>query len=54
MTSPQCYRCKEYSHIRPDCPNKDKWSTKDYAVRKVGTSAPKAKGTIKGLDKSEP
>jgi hypothetical protein len=54
ITSLQCYRCKEYGHIRPDCPNKDKWSAKDRAVRKVGTSAPKAKGTAKGLDKSEP
>jgi hypothetical protein len=53
-TSPQCYGCKEYGHIRPDCPNKDKWSAEDRAVRKVGASAPKAKGTAKGLDKSEP
>jgi hypothetical protein len=52
-TNPQCYGCKEYGHIRPDCPNKDKWSAEDRAVRKVGASAPKAKGTAKGLDKSE-
>jgi hypothetical protein len=53
VTNPQCYGCKEYGHIRPDCPNKDKWSAKDRAVRKVGASAPKAKGTAKGLNKSE-
>jgi hypothetical protein len=53
VTTLQCYRCKEYGHIRPDCPNKDKWSAEDRIVRKVGASAPKAKGTAKGLDKSE-
>jgi hypothetical protein len=26
MIGVQCYGCKEYGHIRPDCPNKDKWS----------------------------
>jgi hypothetical protein len=50
----QCYSCKEYSHIRPECLNRDKWSIEDRAVRKVGASALKAKGTAKGLNKSEP
>jgi hypothetical protein len=53
MTNPQYYGCKEYGHIRPDCPNKDKWSAKDCVVRKVGVSALKAKGTAKGLNKLE-
>jgi hypothetical protein len=53
MTSLQYYRYKEYGSIRPDYPNKDKWSAKDCVVRKVGISALKAKGTTKGLNKSE-
>jgi hypothetical protein len=50
----QCYGCKEYGHIRLECPNRDKWSAEDRAVRKVGASAPKAKSTAKGSEKLEP
>jgi hypothetical protein len=42
------------SHIRLECPNRDKWSAKDRTVRKVGISVPKAKSTVKGSKKLEP
>jgi hypothetical protein len=49
----QCYGCREYGHIRSECPNRDKWSAEDRAIRKVGASAPKAKSIAKTADKSE-
>jgi hypothetical protein len=50
----QCYGCKEYGHIRSECPNRDKWSAEDRAVRKVGASVSKAESANKASDKPKP
>jgi hypothetical protein len=50
----QCYGCKEYGHIRPECPNRDKWSAEDRAVRKVSASDSKAESANKASDRPKP
>jgi hypothetical protein len=53
-SGPQCYGCREYGHIRPECPNRDKWAPEDTAVHRVGAGASKARSATKVPAKSEP
>jgi hypothetical protein len=53
-SGPQYYGCREYSYIRPECPNRDKWAPKDTAVHRVGVGALKARSATKVPAKSEP